>query len=135
MSSPAGTIVRGGATIPVPVELTRETFGMDSVELVDQLPDDRATVEPAARLNRLVELERLIANLVGDAARHSPVGRKVLSTAGAHAGRVEVRVVDSSTAAPGRPRAAATVSSSPSSGSATPTTPPDSASGRPPPGA
>lgn len=39
-------------------------------------------------------LERVIANLVGNAARHSPAGRKVLLTASAHAGRVEVRVVD-----------------------------------------
>ncbi|MGW1782604.1 ATP-binding protein [Streptomyces sp. NPDC002143] len=253
MSSLAGTIVRGGATIPALVERTRETFGMDSVELVelmDEPPDtDGATVVPAgpgaflalrgrtlpsserrvlaafaahvgaaverarlaeaaaeiepvraadrmrtallravghdlrtplaagwaavaslrssdvefspedrdellatadesmARLNRLVEnlldlsrlqagvltlnlrattleevlpaaltdtpevevgdleeipavladpplLERVIANLVGNAARHSPTGRKVLLTASAHAGRVEVRVVD-----------------------------------------
>ncbi|WP_327182916.1 ATP-binding protein [Streptomyces sp. NBC_01334] len=253
MSSLAGTIVRGGATIPALVERTRETFGMDSVELaepVDEPPDtDHATVVPAgpgaflvlrgrtlpsserrvlaafaahvgaaveraklaeaaaeiepvraadrmrtallravghdlrtplaagwaavaslrssdvefspedreellatadesmARLNRLVEnlldlsrlqagaltlnlrsttleevlpaaltdtpevevgdleeipavladpplLERVIANLLGNAARHSPAGRKVLLTASAHAGRVEVRVVD-----------------------------------------
>ncbi|MFC9848478.1 ATP-binding protein [Streptomyces sp. NPDC060223] len=39
-------------------------------------------------------LERVIANLVGNAARHSPAGRKVLLTASAHAGRVEVRVID-----------------------------------------
>jgi two-component system sensor histidine kinase KdpD len=39
-------------------------------------------------------LERVIANLVANAARHSPAGRKVLLTASAHAGRVEVRVVD-----------------------------------------
>ncbi|MDX3240291.1 ATP-binding protein [Streptomyces sp. ME18-1-4] len=253
MSSLAGTIVRGGATIPALVERTRETFGMESVELVelvDEPPDaDAATVvaagpgaflvlrgrtlpsserrvlaafaahvgaaverarlaeaaaevepvraadrmrtallravghdlrtplaagwaavaslrssdvefspedrdellatadESMARLNRLVEnlldlsrlqagvltlnlrsttleeilpaaltdtpevevgdleeipavladpplLERVIANLLGNAARHSPAGRKVLLTASAHAGRVEVRVVD-----------------------------------------
>jgi two-component system sensor histidine kinase KdpD len=39
-------------------------------------------------------LERVIANLVGNAARHSPAGRRVLLTSSAHAGRVEVRVVD-----------------------------------------
>ncbi|MFF3851243.1 ATP-binding protein [Streptomyces sp. NPDC002328] len=250
MSSLAGTIVRGGATIPALVERARETFGMDSVELVDEPRDtDGATVVPTgpgaflvlrgrtlpsserrvlaafaahvgaaverarlaeaaaeiepvraadrmrtallravghdlrtplaagwaavaslrshdvefsaedrdellatadesmARLNLLVEnlldlsrlqagaltlnlrpttleevlpaaltdtpevevgdleeipavladpplLERVIANLVGNAARHSPAGRKVLLTASAHAGRVEVRVVD-----------------------------------------
>ncbi|WP_443075145.1 ATP-binding protein [Streptomyces sp. NBC_01483] len=250
MSSLAGTIVRGGATIPALVERTRETFGMDSAELVDEPPgEDGVTAVPAgpgaflvlrgrtlpsserrvlaafaahvgsaverarlaevaaevepvraadrmrtallravghdlrtplaagwaavaslrnrdvdfsdedrdellatadesmAKLNRLVEnlldlsrlqagvltlnmrataleevlpaaladtsevevadleevpavladpplLERVIANLVGNAARHTPAGRKVLLTASAHAGRVEVRVVD-----------------------------------------
>lgn len=39
-------------------------------------------------------LERVIANLAGNAARHSPAGRKVLLAASAHAGRVELRVVD-----------------------------------------
>ncbi|KOV65210.1 hypothetical protein ADK64_14930 [Streptomyces sp. MMG1121] len=39
-------------------------------------------------------LERVIANLVGNAARHTPSGRKVLVTASALAGRVELRVVD-----------------------------------------
>lgn len=250
MSLLAGTIVRGGATIPALVERTRETFGMDSTELVDEPPgEDGATVVPAgpgaflvlrgrtlpsserrvlaafaahvgsaverarlaeaaaevepvkaadrmrtallravghdlrtplaaawaavsslrsrdvdfsdedrdellatadesmAKLNRLVEnlldlsrlqagvltlnlrattleevlpaaladtpevavgdleeipavladpplLERVIANLVGNAVRHSPADRKVLLTASTHAGRVEVRVVD-----------------------------------------
>lgn len=253
MSSLAGTIVRGGAAIPALLERTRETFGMDSAELVDEPPDSddtsvtslpiaadswlvlrgrtlpsserrvlaafaahvgsaverarlaeaAAEVEPVraadrmrtallravghdlrtplaagwaavaslrsrdvefsvedrdellatadesmAKLNRLVEnlldlsrlqagaltlnlrataleevlpaalsdtpevveiqdleeipavladpplLERVIANLVGNAARHSPAGGKVLLTASAHAGRVELRVVD-----------------------------------------
>lgn len=39
-------------------------------------------------------LERVIANLAGNAARHSPAGHKVLLTASTHAGRVELRVVD-----------------------------------------
>ncbi|GGS11700.1 sensor histidine kinase [Streptomyces aureoverticillatus] len=39
-------------------------------------------------------LERVIANLVGNAARHTPPGEKVLVTASALAGRVELRVVD-----------------------------------------
>ncbi|MFF4546059.1 ATP-binding protein [Streptomyces sp. NPDC001435] len=38
MSSLAGTIVRGGATIPALLERTRETFGMESAELVEQPP-------------------------------------------------------------------------------------------------
>ncbi|MFZ4239367.1 ATP-binding protein [Streptomyces murinus] len=39
-------------------------------------------------------LERVLANLVGNAARHSPAGKKALITASALAGRVELRVVD-----------------------------------------
>ncbi|MGW6906066.1 ATP-binding protein [Streptomyces sp. NPDC054940] len=39
-------------------------------------------------------LERVIANLVANAARHSPPGAKVLVTASALAGRAELRVVD-----------------------------------------
>ncbi|MGW3283651.1 ATP-binding protein [Streptomyces sp. NPDC001002] len=51
MSSLAGSIVRGGATIPALLERTRETFGMDSTELVDEPPDgpdsEGVTVVPA----------------------------------------------------------------------------------------
>ncbi|MGW0885108.1 ATP-binding protein [Streptomyces sp. NPDC002671] len=44
MSSLAGTIVRGEATIPALLERTRETFGMESAELADEPPDtDGAT--------------------------------------------------------------------------------------------
>jgi two-component system sensor histidine kinase KdpD len=39
-------------------------------------------------------LERVVANLVGNAARHTPPGSKVLVTAGALVGRAELRVVD-----------------------------------------
>ncbi|MGW3030825.1 ATP-binding protein [Streptomyces sp. NPDC001178] len=39
-------------------------------------------------------LERVIANLAGNADRHTPHGKKVLVTASALAGRVELRVVD-----------------------------------------
>lgn len=39
MSSLAGSIVRGGQTIPALLERTRETFGMESAELVDEPPD------------------------------------------------------------------------------------------------
>jgi two-component system sensor histidine kinase KdpD len=223
MSSLAGTIVRGGETIPALLERTRETFGMESVELVGEPPDtstEAAVVAPAGSASHLVLrgralpsserrvlaafaahvggaverarlaeaaaevepvraadrmrtallravghdlrtplaagwaavsslaavtwsspprtgtnssppqtspaleevlpaaladtpevevrdleaipavladpplLERVIANLVGNAARHSPAGHKVLLAASAHAGRVELRVVD-----------------------------------------
>lgn len=39
MSSLAGSIVRGGQTIPALLERTRETFGMDTVELTAEAPD------------------------------------------------------------------------------------------------
>ncbi|MDF3149435.1 DUF4118 domain-containing protein, partial [Streptomyces sp. T21Q-yed] len=39
MSSLAGSIVRGEATIPALLERTRETFGMESADLVDEPPD------------------------------------------------------------------------------------------------
>ncbi|NNN30217.1 sensor histidine kinase KdpD [Streptomyces sp. S3(2020)] len=39
-------------------------------------------------------LERVVANLAGNAARHTPPGKKVLVTASALAGRVELRIVD-----------------------------------------
>ncbi|GHJ39267.1 ATP-binding protein [Streptomyces sp. TS71-3] len=39
MSSLAGTIVRGGQTIPALLERTRETFGVASAELVEEPPD------------------------------------------------------------------------------------------------
>ncbi|MFF7161207.1 ATP-binding protein [Streptomyces sp. NPDC008086] len=48
MSSLAGSIVRGGTTIPSLLERTRETFGMDSAELVDEPPDaGEVTAVPA----------------------------------------------------------------------------------------
>jgi two-component system sensor histidine kinase KdpD len=74
-------------------------------------------------------LERVIANLAGNAARHSPPGTKVLVTGSVLAGRAELRVVDRD---PGCRPPAGTGSSSPSSGSATP---PDSVWDSPSPGA
>ncbi|MFE6176582.1 ATP-binding protein [Streptomyces sp. NPDC056464] len=48
MSSLAGSIVRGGQTIPALLERTRETFAMESAELVDEPPDaDGVTAVPA----------------------------------------------------------------------------------------
>ncbi|MFG1808065.1 ATP-binding protein [Streptomyces sp. NPDC049040] len=49
-------------------------------------------------------LERVIANLVANAARHTPPGRKVLVTASALAGRVELRVVDQGPGLPAEDR-------------------------------
>ncbi|MFE2963794.1 ATP-binding protein [Streptomyces sp. NPDC059340] len=77
MSSLAGSIVRGGATIPALVERTRETFGMDSAELVDEPPgDDGATVVPAGPGAFLVLRGRLLPSSE----------RRVLAAFAAHVG-------------------------------------------------
>ncbi|MFI9030079.1 ATP-binding protein [Streptomyces sp. NPDC053560] len=67
---------------------------------LESLPPDTPEIEipdldeiPAVQSDPPL-LERVIANLVGNAARHTPPGRKVLVTASALAGRVEVRIVD-----------------------------------------
>ncbi|MGI5466644.1 ATP-binding protein [Streptomyces sp. CA-132043] len=67
---------------------------------LESLPPDTSEIEvpdleeiPAVQADPPL-LERVIANLVGNAARHTPPGRKVLVTASALAGRVEVRIVD-----------------------------------------
>ncbi|MGW7236226.1 ATP-binding protein [Streptomyces sp. NPDC054804] len=55
MSSLAGSIVRGGQTIPALLERTRETFGMDSAVLVDEPPDGAdVTIVPAGPGNYLI---------------------------------------------------------------------------------
>ncbi|MGW7041372.1 ATP-binding protein [Streptomyces avermitilis] len=79
------------------------TLNLRATMLEEVLPTALADV-PEAEVGDLEEvpavladpplLERVIANLVGNAVRHSPAERKVLLTASAHAGRVELRVVD-----------------------------------------
>ncbi|GEC07004.1 sensor histidine kinase [Streptomyces spinoverrucosus] len=78
MSSLAGSIVRGGQTIPALLERTRETFGVASAELVDRPPDaaDAATVVPAGTGRFLV--------LRGGALSSSE--RRVLAAFAAHVG-------------------------------------------------
>nr|WSY50540.1 ATP-binding protein [Streptomyces sp. NBC_00886] len=77
MSSLAGTIVRGGATIPALLERTRETFGMESAELVDEPPDaDGVTAVPAGPGAYLVLAGRTL----------SSSERRVLAAFAAHVG-------------------------------------------------
>ncbi|MEU8930713.1 ATP-binding protein [Streptomyces sp. NPDC048409] len=77
MSSLAGSIVRGGQTIPALLERTRETFGMDSAELVSAPPDSAdATAVPAGPGNYLVLRGRT----------PSASERRVLAAFAAHAG-------------------------------------------------
>ncbi|MEU9082894.1 ATP-binding protein [Streptomyces sp. NPDC048357] len=49
MSSLAGSIVRGDQTIPALLERTRETFGMDTVELAPEAPDTGAGKDSGLR--------------------------------------------------------------------------------------
>ncbi|SES09520.1 two-component system, OmpR family, sensor histidine kinase KdpD [Streptomyces sp. yr375] len=77
MSSLAGTIVRGGATIPALLERTRETFGMESAELVDEPPDaNGVTAVPAGPDAYLVLAGRTL----------SSSERRVLAAFAAHVG-------------------------------------------------
>jgi len=76
MSSLAGTIVRGGATIPALLERTRETFGVDSAELVDEPPDSGATSVPVGSGSWLVLRGRTLPS-------HE---RRVLAAFAAHVG-------------------------------------------------
>ena len=81
MSSLAGTIVRGGATLPALVERTRETFGMDGAELVGEPPDTSpadgpVTVVPAGPGSFLVLRGRVLPSSE----------RRVLAAFGAHVG-------------------------------------------------
>ncbi|GII58774.1 sensor histidine kinase [Planotetraspora thailandica] len=59
---------------------------------------DRVVGDVAADLPRVgadpALLERVLVNLVSNAVRYTPSGKKVLITASGHAGHVEIRVVD-----------------------------------------
>jgi len=73
-------------------------------ELVPRLLDDlgpgahNVTVDVPETLPEVIAdaalLERVLANLLANALRHSPPGRPPALAASAHAGRVEIRVVD-----------------------------------------
>ncbi|WP_327748290.1 ATP-binding protein [Streptomyces europaeiscabiei] len=80
MSSLAGTIVRGGATIPALLERTRETFGTDAAELRDEPPDlghaDDVVAVPAGPGSYLVLRGRTL----------SSSERRVLAAFAAHVG-------------------------------------------------
>ncbi len=81
MSSLAGTIVRGGETIPALLERTRETFGTDSAELVDRPPppgtdSGAVVVVPAGPGSHLVLRGRTLASSE----------RRVLAAFAAHVG-------------------------------------------------
>lgn len=64
-------------------------LGDAGAAVVLRIPDDL----PAVRTDPVL-VERVLVNLVANALRYSPPGRPPLVTAGAHDGRVEIRVVD-----------------------------------------
>ncbi|MFB8758846.1 sensor histidine kinase [Streptomyces nigra] len=77
MSSLAGSIVRGEATIPALLERTRETFGMESADLVDRPADTAgATAVPAGPGTYLAVRGRTL----------SSSERRVLAAFAAHVG-------------------------------------------------
>ncbi|WP_371614018.1 ATP-binding protein [Streptomyces sp. NBC_00454] len=89
MSSLAGSIVRGDQTIPALLERTRETFGMDTVELTAEAPDpgtDRGRRPHSAADSALVVAAGPEAFLVlrGRALPYSE--RRVLAAFAAHVG-------------------------------------------------
>ncbi|GAB3967283.1 sensor histidine kinase KdpD [Actinoallomurus acanthiterrae] len=67
-------------------------YAVDELDAPDvrlQIPDDltEALADP-------VLLERVLVNLISNAVHHSPPGEPVLITASAHAGHLELRVID-----------------------------------------
>jgi two-component system sensor histidine kinase KdpD len=66
-----------------------DTLGQPGRDVAIQIPDDLAeiTVDPAL-------LERILANLLTNALRHSPPDKPPVITASEHAGTVEIRVID-----------------------------------------
>ena len=66
-----------------------DSLGTDSREVVVDIPADLPDVRADAGL-----LERVVANLVQNAVRYAPHGQPVQIHASAHAGTVELRVVD-----------------------------------------
>ncbi|WP_326550264.1 DUF4118 domain-containing protein [Micromonospora sp. NBC_01813] len=67
-----------------------DELGPPAADVTTDIPADlpAATADPGL-------LERVLVNLVSNALRHSPPGRPPAITASAHAGQVELRVIDS----------------------------------------
>lgn len=91
MSSLAGSIVRGDQTIPALLERTRETFGMDTVELAPQAPDAGSGIESGHRVRGGPGPDLVVAAGPGDflvlRGRTLPSSeRRVLAAFAAHVG-------------------------------------------------
>lgn len=91
MSSLAGSIVRGDQTIPALLERTRETFGMDTVELAPEAPDAGSGTESGHRVRGGTGPGLVVAAGPGDflvlRGRTLPSSeRRVLAAFAAHVG-------------------------------------------------
>ncbi|MCS0603654.1 DUF4118 domain-containing protein [Streptomyces sp. LP11] len=82
----------GALTLNLRPTSLEEVLPMALADFADVRVADVESV-PAVRADPPL-LERVIANLAGNAARHSPPGKQVLVTASVLAGRVELRIVD-----------------------------------------
>lgn len=91
MSSLAGSIVRGDQTIPALLERTRETFGMDTVELTPEAPGAVSGTESGHRVRGGPDPDLVVAAGPGDflvlRGRTLPSSeRRVLAAFAAHVG-------------------------------------------------
>ncbi len=68
---------------------TVDALGPEGRPVQIHIPDELAEIYADPAL-----LERILANLLSNALRHSPAGRPPLVTASEHAGTVEIRIVD-----------------------------------------
>ncbi|MGV8977789.1 MAG: sensor histidine kinase [Cellulomonas sp.] len=84
-----GGITAYATTVAVDEVVSRAVLGVPSDVLHMEVPDDLPLVRADPGL-----LERVVANLVDNARRHSPAGRPFEVTADASATHVHVRVVD-----------------------------------------
>ena len=105
------------------VPLALDGLGPTGAAVVVDVPDDLPAVLADPGL-----LERVVANLVGNALRYSPPAAPPVIAGSSLGDRVELRVVDRG---PGIPPAELDRSSRRSSDWVTPTTPPGSGSGWP----
>jgi len=90
MSSLAGSIVRGGQTIPALLERTRETFGAESADLVDEPPDGERSREHGGGVTAVPAGPGAFLVLRGRALSSSE--RRVLAAFAAHVGSAVERV-------------------------------------------
>jgi two-component system, OmpR family, sensor histidine kinase KdpD len=85
----AGVLAVSAQGVAIEEIVPRALGGLDGADVGIQIPVrlPEALADPAL-------LERVLANLIANAVHHNPPGEPVTVTASAHAGQVEVRVID-----------------------------------------